>query len=147
MRDASPTRGIPAPHCPVAHGQESYPRKHPLPHGTVKLPRQKKKIQERIRALLKLRDFHRCVTKCTSSPKDLPSQQPAPHENTDSKKATLIPILSPPLSNRTMRSSWLLFTLMANTLIAKPSLHSGGFKITWLGWASPTTRETIPANV
>lgn len=74
-----------------------------------------------------------------------PSNQLPMRPQTGRKKAALIPMLSPPLSNRMMRSSWLLLAPMANNLIAKPCLYSSGFQITWLGWASPTNGETTLA--
>lgn len=85
MRDASPAGGIPAPCCPVAQGEESYQGKSPLPHGAAELPRKtkKKRFQERIGALPEVRDLHRYVAECMSGAEDLPSQQPAPHENTE----------------------------------------------------------------
>lgn len=73
-----------------------------------------------------------------------PSNQLPMRPQTGRKKAALIPMLSPPLLNRMMRSSWLLLAPMANNLIAKPCLYLSGFQITWLGWASPTNGETTP---
>lgn len=136
MRDASPAGGIPDPHCPIAHRKGRYQRKI----------KKKNKIQSGSEHCWKLgtctdKAPYACVVPeaCPSS-----SQLPA-RPQTDKKKATLIRMVSPPLTNGMMRSSWLLFDPMTNNLIAKSCLHLGGFQVTWLGFASPTNGETTRA--
>lgn len=87
MKDAS-AGDIPAPQCPVTQGNENYQGK-------------KKKSSIRIRALPEVRDLHRQV----SESMDLPSPQQLPKTPNRQEKGPLLPMHSPPLSNRTMQST------------------------------------------
>lgn len=78
-----------------------------------------KKIPERIGALSEVRDSHRDVTKRTCGPRTCPHRRQLPRrQQTSRKKVILIPVFSPPLSNRMTRSSWLLFAPAVDILIA-----------------------------